>query len=233
MHKTMTALWVGMGALLAPALASAHIAVASGPGFANTTQVVSFGVGHGCEGSDTYKVRIEIPAGVTSVRPEWSEFGKVSVEKDAAGTVTAVVWQKSDQALLDADISYYTLKVRLKVPNQPFSTLYFPTHQTCKASDGTLSQAEWVGIPNGSGGSTAPEPAPALQIVPARSPGWNKFTIPSAIADLSVFFGDAQIVWKGKAAYSPSATTMELAKATSGVTELTSLQANDEVWVRY
>jgi uncharacterized protein YcnI len=233
MHKTIVALWVGTAALLTPAISSAHISVASGVGFANTTQVVSFGVGHGCEGADTYKVRIEIPASVTSVRPEWSDFGKVSIEKDATGAVKAVVWQKPEQALLDADISYYTLKIRMKVPNQPFTALYFPTYQTCKASDGTLSHADWVGVPDGAGGSTAPEPAPVLQIVPARKAGWNKLTVPSAIPDLSVYFGDALIVWKGTAAYSSNATTMELVKATPGTTELTALQANDEVWVRY
>ena len=58
---------------------------ASGPGFANTTQEVSFGVGHGCSGTDTYSVRIEIPAGVTSVRPETSDFGKTTVKKIRRG----------------------------------------------------------------------------------------------------------------------------------------------------
>ncbi|PTL77862.1 YcnI family protein [Vitiosangium sp. GDMCC 1.1324] len=230
MNRTVVALLAGTGILLSPAIASAHISVASGPGFANTTQEIVFGVGHGCAGADTYAVRIEIPAGVTSVRPERSDFGKVSVEKNAAGDVTAVVWQKPDQELLEGDIGYYKLAVRFKVPNQPFSTLYFPTHQTCKASDGTISTTDWVGTPTSGAGV---EPAPALNIVPARKAGWNKFMVPSAISDLSVYFGDAQIVWKGTAAYSPNPATMEMVKATSGVTELTELQANVEVWVKY
>jgi periplasmic copper chaperone A len=225
------ALLAATGLLLAPALASAHVSVASGPGFANTTQEVVFGIGHGCAGADTYTVRIEIPTGVTSVRPERSDFGKVSVEKNAAGDVIAVVWQKSDQDLLEGDISYYKLAVRLKAPNQPFTTLYFPTHQTCKASDGTVSSIDWVGTPATSGGGA--EPAPALNIVPARKAGWNKFTVPSALSDLGVFFSDAQIVWKGTAAYSPNLATAELVKATAGVTVLTELQANDEIWVKY
>jgi hypothetical protein len=53
------------------------------------------------------------------------------------------------------------------------------------------------------------------------------------VPDLSVFFGDAQIVWKGTAAYSSNPATAELAKMTSGVSELTALDAGDEIWVRY
>jgi uncharacterized protein YcnI len=231
MKRTIAAMLAVTGGLLLPALAYAHISVASGPGFANTTQEIVFGVGHGCAGADTYSVKVEIPAGVTSVRPERSDFGKVFVEKNAEGDVIAVTWQKAEQDLLEGDISYYNLTVRLKVPNQPFTTLYFPTHQTCKASDGTLSTTHWIGTPATSGGGE--EPAPALQVVPARKPGWNKFTVPAAIADLNTFFGDAQIVWKGSAAFSPNPATEELAKATSGVSTLTELQANDEIWVKY
>jgi uncharacterized protein YcnI len=229
MHRTVVALLAATGVFLAPAVAQAHISVSSGPGFANTTQEIVFGVGHGCAGADTYSVRVEIPAGVTSVRPERSDFGKVSVEKNAAGDVIAVVWQKADQELLAGDISYYKLTVRLKVPDRPFTSLYFPTHQTCKASDGTLSSTDWVGTPT----SSAPEPAPELRIVPARKAGWNKFTVPSAISDLSLFFSDAQIVWNGTAAYSSNTATAELVTTTSGVTVLTELKANDEIWVRY
>ncbi len=233
MKRTAVALLAAVGSLLAPALASAHISVASGPGFANTTQEISFGVGHGCAGADTYSVKIDIPAGVTSVRPERSDFGRVSVEKNAAGDVIAVIWQKPEAELLAGDISYYKLVIRLKVPNKPFTTLHFPTHQTCKASDGTLTTVNWVGTSETHGGGEEDEPAPALKIVPARKPGWNKYTVPSDMSDLSVFFGDAQIVWKGTAAYSPNAATVELAAGTSGVTALTELKANDEIWVKY
>lgn len=230
MNKTVITLLAAAQLFLLPAVASAHISVSSGPGFANATQEVVFNVGHGCAGADTYSVRMELPAGVTSVRPGRSDFGKVSVEKDATGEVKAIVWQKPDSDVLDGDISYYKLAVRLKLPNQPFTTLYFPTRQTCKASDGTLSTTDWVGTPQTSGSA---EPAPSLAVVPARKAGWNKFTVPSALTDLGVYFGDAQIVWKGSAAYSPNPATVELAQGTDGVTVLTALQANDEVWVKY
>ena len=188
-------------------------------------------------------MRLEIPAGVTSVRPERSDFGKVSVEKDAAGVITAVVWQKAVADALDSDIAYYKLVVRMKVPDVPFQTLYFPAHQTCRAMDGTMSVVDWIGTPTTTaatpdGGTDAdagaePEPAPALVVLPARRAGWNKLTVAQAVADLSVVFGDAQIVWKGTAAYSANPTTVELINATTGVTALTSLDASDEIWVKY
>ncbi len=202
--------------------------------FANTTQEIAFGVAHGCAGADTYRVRIEIPPGVTSVRPARSDFGAISVEKDATGAITAAVWQKADADALDADIAYYKLVIRLKVPNQPFTTVFFPARQTCRAADGTLSTTDWIALPTDpvvDGG--AGEPAPALTILPARAPGWNSFTVPAAVADLSVLFSDALIVWKGAAAYSANPSTQMQISATSGVTPLSSLAAGDQIWVRY
>jgi uncharacterized protein YcnI len=234
MNRSILTRLMGTGILLAPAMAAAHISVASGPGFASTTQEITFGVAHGCAGADTYRVRIEIPVGVTSVRAERSDFGKTSVEKDAAGTITAVTWQKADQDALDSDLAYYKLILRLKVPDQPFSTLYFPAHQTCRAADGTLSSVDWVGLPTAAPvDAGADEPAPALQILPPRRPGWNKFVVAQAVPDVSAIFADALIVWKGTAAYSANPVTVELINGTAGVTQLAALAVSDEIWVKY
>jgi len=218
-------------AALTPCAASAHVSIASGVAFANTTQEITFGVGHGCEGADTSAVQVEIPAGVTSVRPLASGFGQVDVETDASGAIVAVTWQKSESAVLEADTQYYKLILRLKLPNEPFSTLYFPAHQTCLAKDGTSTTVDWVGIDAAEGSSV--EPAPALRVVPARFPGWNKFTLPNAIGDLAPYFNDAQIVWLGSAAYSSSPTTTELIAGTKGVSALSALDAGDQIWVKY
>ncbi len=233
MKRSAQSLLVGAAISLIAIKASAHIEIASGPGFANTSQEITFGVGHGCSGVDTSSVRIEIPAGVTSVRAETSDFGRATVEKDMAGTVTAVTWRKPDADLLDGDPNYYKLTLRLKVPNAPFTTIFFPAHQTCKGLDGGTTVVDWVGtMPSPDGGG--PEPAPALNILPARVAGWNKFTVPAAVSDLSVFFKDALIVWKGNtAAYSANAVTADLITKTAGVTALTALAANDQVWVKY
>ncbi|HMJ14215.1 MAG TPA: YcnI family protein [Polyangiaceae bacterium] len=230
--RTSKALLIGTAMSLAAGLAAAHVSISSGPGFADKNQEITFGVGHGCGTSDTYSVRVEIPSSVTSVRVMPSEFGKATIEKAASGLITAVTWQKADADLLAADNAYYKVGLRIRVPNQPFTAIHFPTRQTCKSADGGVSVVDWVAeteSPDGGG----PEPAPELRILPARQPGWNKFTVPAAVADLSVWFSDALIVWKDSAAYSFNSNIAEQIDGTAGVTKLTSLAANDVIWVKY
>jgi len=222
----------GFSLVFASSVANAHIGI-TGPGFADTNQMITFSVGHGCEGSDTRSVRIEIPAEVLSVRAVNSNLGPARVDVDDAGLVTSVTWEKAESEVLESDVNYYTLSLRIRVPNQPFTTLYFPAYQTCQTADGELIEVAWSAaapedeIPQGE------EPAPALSILPARTDGWNKVTVAADIEDLSVFFSDAQIVWKDDAAYSPNAATTELIAGTDGVTALTSLEEGDEIWVKY
>jgi uncharacterized protein YcnI len=232
--STVITLWSILCVGLFPRAAAAHVTVVSGVAFANTTQEISLGVAHGCAGVDTSSVRVEIPAGVTSVRAERSDFGAVSMETDATGAVTAVDWQKPDSDLLPSDIAYYKLVMRIKVPNQPFTTLLFPAHQTCKDPSGNTTTEDWVADPGDPAvAAGTANPAPALVIVPARQPGWNTFTVPATIPDLSAYFADALIVWKGTSAYSANATTTTLIAETPGVGALSSLSANDQIWVRY
>jgi periplasmic copper chaperone A len=211
--------------------ASAHVSIVSGPGFADNSQEISFGVGHGCEGRDTVSVRVEIPPQVVSVRALNSDLGPARVELDDAELVRAVSWEKNASSVLDGDYNYYKVTLRLKVPNEPFSTLYFPTRQVCLGADGEEIAVDWVSTePEPAEGS---EPAPALAILPKRFPGWNRFTLAAAVSDPALFFADAQIVWKGEAAYSANPFTTELIGQTAGVTALESLDAGDEVWVKY
>ncbi|MEO6603241.1 MAG: YcnI family protein [Polyangiaceae bacterium] len=230
MPRFTASLALGGFTLLVSSLAHAHVTVASGLGIANTTQEITFSVGHGCAGADTVGVSVEIPTGVTSVRPETSDFGQVDVQTDDAGTITLISWRKSGVAL-EADTQFYKLSVRLKLPGVPFSALYFPAHQTCGGADGTTSLVDWVGIDEPEGSTV--EPAPVVFVVPARFPGWNQFSVAKSVPDLSVFFEDAQILWKGSAAYSINPTTVSLIQGTDGVTLLDSLAAGDSIWVKY
>lgn len=222
-----------LAALVLPILALGHVSVLSVPGLANTTQEITFGVGHGCAGNDTSSVRIAIPAGVTSVRTLSSDFGASTVEQDPTGATTAVMWQRDPAHRLPVDTNFYKLTVRMKLPNTPFQVLYFPSEQRCFAADGGTLITYWTntsGMPPDAG---EPEPAPAVVIVPPHKTGWNKMTVPVVVDNLGLFFSDAQIVWKGNAAFSPNSSVTSLIAATEGVTALTGLQANDEIWVKY
>jgi uncharacterized protein YcnI len=218
------------GALFTTAVAHAHVAVTTGPAAANKTQDVTFSVGHGCEGGlDTYSLKIDIPAGVTGVRPLATDFGQATVETDASGNVTSVTWQKAEEDVLDADTSYYTFTMHLRTPDKPFTRMFFLAHQTCLAANGSPVTVDWIALPGQEG-----EPAPALVVVPAHAPGWNKYTVGEHITDPSVFFQDAQIVWRGTQAYSANPNTAALITSTPGVTALTDgLHPGDEIWVKY
>jgi periplasmic copper chaperone A len=212
-------------------VAGAHPSIVSGPGFANKTQKITFGIGHGCEGADTIKIKIDIPAGVTSVRAVTSDFGRVSITK--VGTnVTSVTWTKAVANELPEDLAFYELTIRARVADVPFTKIQFNVIQTCRDANGQPFDVPWDQPP----GSTTGEPAPLLTVVPARTSGWNKFVLPVAVtaADLPTYFGDALIAWKGTAAYSSNANTAAQIGATTGVTMLaTDLAAADEIWVRY
>ena len=214
--------------------ASAHVSMAS-PGFAGQTQVLNFSIGHGCEGADTFRLEVTIPKEVTSVRALPSVFGDVEVKTDDAGVALAVIWSKA--TVRPKDDQYYQMAIRAKLPDAPFTTLYFTAKQSCRTADGKESVVDWAATAEEVAAATAkmdtaPEPAPALTIVPVRATGWNKYTAKTKITDLSIF-NDAQIVWVGDAAYSNNPTTKELIKAESGVTELTEIKADAEIWVRY
>lgn len=220
--------------LLAPATAFAHISVGSGPAPAGKSQKIVVNVNHGCNSStqDTTKIRIEIPAGFTSVRPMPSDFGKPVVTK-VGPTVTSIEWTKPSDLNLAFDDAYYEITFKATVPNTPYTKVPIKIFQTCKDAGGTEIVVAWDN-------SDPAEPAPNLVIVPAKlnSTGWNKFTVPAtttvAAADFGAYFGDALIVWKGTAAFSTNPNTVTQIAGTPGVTPLTTdLAAGDEIWVRY
>ncbi len=212
------------GLLALTSVAVAHVSV-RGPGLANTRQVLTFFVGHGCEGADTYRVEVQIPAEITSLRAMPSSFGEPELVVNGDGVVTRVAWEKPTAR--NADDSFYEMKIRVAIPDMAFGTLYFPATQYCRTAGGEERVTEWRALPGEEG-----EHAPSLQILPQRRPGWNKYTSASAITDLSVF-DDAQIVWVGEAAYSASADITAMIQAEPDVDDLTQIGAGAEIWVKY
>lgn len=238
MRTSLMSLAAALGCLFSSGLAHAHISLAAASPYANSTVEANFNVGHGCEGLDTYSVKIRIPSGVTSVRlVENGSFASAVAELDAAGNVTTVTFTKAQGAVRASDDAFYKLVLRLKLPNTPFSTVYFPTTQVCKSADGNMSKTtEWVGMgePATDAGEQV-EPAPALAVLPTRNPGWNKYTTSSALekADIEGLFKDAVIVWAGEAAYSANPLTAEQIKAEDGVDALDTIKPGTEFWVKY
>jgi uncharacterized protein YcnI len=219
-------------AMLAASLAEAHVSIVSGPAASAKSQKITFGIAHGCDGADTVKLRIEIPTGISGVRPLFSDFGKPVVEKSGTA-VTAVTWEKPAAELQADDVQYYEITLRARVDAPAFSTILWRAYQTCRTAAGVETVVPWIAAPGADG-----DPAPALVVTPAHIPGWNKITLDATTtvkaADLPAYLGDALIVWRGTAAFSTNATTMAMVAATPGVSPLAEdLKPNDVLWVKY
>jgi uncharacterized protein YcnI len=222
----------GFSILATAARAEAHVSIVSGPAVTAKSQKITFGVAHGCDGADTVKMRIEIPAGISGVRPLFSDFAKPVVEKSGA-SVTAVTWEKPAADVQLDDVQYYELTLRARVDAPAFSTVLFHVYQTCRSAAGVETVVPWIAAPGAEG-----DPAAALVVAPAHIPGWNQITLDAtttvAAASLPAYLGDALIVWRGTAAFSTNATTMAMVAATPGVTALAGdLAPNDVLWVKY
>ncbi|MDC0711939.1 YcnI family protein [Stigmatella sp. ncwal1] len=228
-------LLAAVAALLCTA-AEAHVSVLSGPVIAGNNQELTFNVPHGCSGADTFRIEVRIPAGVTSVRPLDSMFGKAVLSKDAEGVLKSVVWTKPAADVLPGDTHLYRVSLSALLPSTPFTTLFFPTIQSCRAADGTESVVEWTAAStdHDHGGGTPPttNPAPFVFLLPARSPGWNKYTVDQHVHDLSVF-KDAQIVWTGNTAYSANPLVLSLIEKEQGTQVLKEIHPGTEIWVKY
>lgn len=151
----VAAIAVGAGILLAlaPAVAaSAHVSASATSTVAGSSTVVTFSVPHGCEGSPTTQVRIDIPESVASVSPtvnaNWT-VEKVTVPLDEplegghgeqiTERVGSVVYTAINAGLPDGYRDTFELSLRLP-DGAAGDIVEFPTFQVC--AEGT---AEWVG----------------------------------------------------------------------------------------
>lgn len=145
--------------LLVPILAAghafAHVVLTEPVAPPGARYVGQFKVGHGCSGSPTVTLRIEIPAGVSAVSPQDQPGWTVSTERDGAA-VKAVVWKNGSLAADKA----ITFSIAMTLPAQE-GPLLFPARQTCQSGEEYWSQAP---LPAGK----AKRPAPLLTVTADR-----------------------------------------------------------------
>lgn len=152
--------------------ASAHITLEVGEASVPGAYKAVFRVGHGCAGSPTTKVRVQIPDGVIAVKPMphagWTietvkgPYGKAYDyygEKVDSG-VKEVVWQGGN--LPDSYYDEFVLRAYLTSDLKPGTTLYFPVIQECEQGS-----ERWIEIPAaGKDADDYETPAPGLRLVP-------------------------------------------------------------------
>ena len=162
------ALALGTGTVLArapAAAASAHVSASATSTAAGSSTVVTFSVPHGCDGSPTTVIAIELPEAVPSVtptvNPNWTVAKVVeqlaSPLTDAHGNeiterVTSVVYTTTGAGLADGYRDTFDLSLRLP-EGEAGEVVEFPVLQTC--AEGA---AEWVG-----------EEAPSVTLTAATS----------------------------------------------------------------
>ena len=150
-------LFTGVAASLALCgAASGHVAIQPESAVAGSYQVLRFAVGHGCGPAATTALRIDIPAGVSTARPQPKPGWTVeSVPRADGGAPAAIVWRGGP---LPTD-QFDEFLMLVRTPSGATS-LTFPTIQTCGASEMRWDQ------PIPATGPRPPRPAAVLRLTP-------------------------------------------------------------------
>lgn len=177
-------LLIGAGAIaggLALALGSAvaagaHVGIAEGTVEAGAHEILTIGVPHGCDGSATTQVAIQIPEGINAVTP--TRHGLYTVEKVMEELDTPITDSHGNEVTERVAQVVYTaatplpdgqrdaFELSLQIPEDAAdTTLYFPTVQTCEQGE-----TAWVQIPEeGQDGHDLDAPAPSVDVVAASA----------------------------------------------------------------
>jgi uncharacterized protein YcnI len=160
------------GALFAsvlPSLALAHVTLEVGEAVSGSYYKATFTVPHGCAGSPTVKIRVRIPDGVTSIKPQARPGWKLATTKEKlatplddghGGKITEAVREVSWSGGPLPDDQFEEFKIQMKLPDAPETTLYFPVVQECQKG-----LTRWIEIPEpGKTSHDYREPAPALKL---------------------------------------------------------------------
>jgi uncharacterized protein YcnI len=163
-------------ALAAPLAASAHVTVEPSSSAAGSYSVLTFALGHGCEGSPTTAITIDIPEGIASatptVNPGW-DVAKIAVEAaepatdshgEAATSRTGQIVYTAKAPLPDGIRD--TFEVSVKLPDDAAGdTLAFPVLQTCE-----VGETRWDEV-TADGEAEPQHPAPTISVTAATEAG--------------------------------------------------------------
>lgn len=123
-------------------------------------------VSHGCNGSPTHAIRVEIPEGVNIARPQPKPGWEISIERaplaepiaSEGGAITQRVVAITWRGVLAAE-HFDQFGIMMRLPDRP-GRLYFPVTQTC--AEGEL---RWREIPAaGAAWNSVSRPAPVLNL---------------------------------------------------------------------
>jgi len=154
--------------------ANAHVTLENRQAAVGSYYKAVFAVPHGCAGSATTRIRVQIPEGVIAIKPMpkpgWSvetTKGKYAAEYELHGSklsegVKEVIW--SGGKLLDDNYDEFVMATFLTANLKPNTVLYFPVVQECEQG-----VSRWIEIPKEDSGGhdhDSKSPAPGLRLTP-------------------------------------------------------------------
>jgi len=171
MSRAHPSLLIAAVATLAVSSASAHITLENPQATIGTGYKAVFAVPHGCAGSATIRIRVQIPEGVIAVKPMpkpgWNlevVKGKYDAEYDFHGTkssegVKEVIWNGGK--LADDNYDEFVISTFLAGGLKPNTMLYFPVVQECEQG-----VSRWIDIPEEGSAHEGKSPAPGVKLMP-------------------------------------------------------------------
>jgi hypothetical protein len=156
--------------LAAPAMAHVVLTVRTAP--AGSYYTGAFEVGHGCAGSATTALRVEIPPAILNAKPQPKAGWTLEIEReplaapfkgDGGEMVTTRAKAFTWRGRLPDD-EFDEFGVTAKLPSAP-GVLVFPAVQTCEQGE-----ARWVETPV-AGGPRLAHPAPTLTVAAGADDG--------------------------------------------------------------
>ena len=163
MHPFLRACALGAPLALAAAPAAAHVVADPNEGPAGGYFRTALRISHGCGEAATVAVRVTIPEGVASAKPQAKPGWTIEIVRRnpaAPGRVDEIVWRGGP---LPAD-QFDEFGLALKLPDGAGRTIYFPTVQECEAG-----AHRWTAIPKpGEKWGDLKEPAPFVRLAPAK-----------------------------------------------------------------
>jgi uncharacterized protein YcnI len=149
--------------------ASAHVTVQPKEAPADSYFQLTFTVPHGCDGSATAALRIKLPDGILSAKPQMKPGWNVEVKtrklatpqqgphgKTVSEVVDEVAWRGGPLP----DNLYDSFGMIVRLPDQPDHNLYFPVVQECEKG-----VARWIEIPSsGQSADKLHAPAPVIRL---------------------------------------------------------------------
>lgn len=151
--------------------ASAHVVLTVRSAPVGAFYTGAFHVGHGCGGSATTALRVEIPAAIADAKPQPKPGWTLEIEREPLATpvdgeggervatrTRAITWRGK---LPNDEFDEFGLAARL--PAEP-GVLVFPVVQTCEHGE-----TRWTEPPASAGQPRPSHPAPTLTVTPTAA----------------------------------------------------------------